>query len=105
VSRTSFIFNIYSIYYIGVLSCKYGEIKVSQHKPYQTGFEKARERFYRDEFKPKVKSCSKCGNVLVKRDYRKADGYSPIATVRTCRFCKYLHHRKIAVTMWHGDHE
>jgi len=38
--------------------------------------------------------CIKCDEVFVKRDYYQADGFTPIKTIRTCRYCKHLHARK-----------
>ena len=68
-------------------------------------FDYAREKFYRNEFRSQEKKCSKCDNVLRARDYKQADGFTKIKTVRTCRFCKHIHAKKVAIKQWHGDHE
>ena len=38
--------------------------------------------------------CIQCGEKFVKRDYYQADGFTPIQTVRTCRYCKHMNAKK-----------
>ena len=55
-----------------------------------------REEFYKKGGTHKLARthCIQCNEVFVKRDYYQADGFTPIKTIRTCRYCKHLHARK-----------
>jgi len=56
-----------------------------------------REQFYKNGgMTPNLvrNHCIKCNEVFVKRDYYQADGFTPIKTIRTCRYCKHLHAQK-----------
>jgi len=56
-----------------------------------------REQFYKNGGQTPKESrthCIKCNEKFVGRDYYQADGFTPIKTIRTCRYCKYLHARQ-----------
>ena len=56
-----------------------------------------RKEFYANGGQPKrnpLTRCSICNEKFVRRDYYQADGYTPIKTIRTCRYCKHINAKK-----------